>query len=225
MKIDITTEEISGSLKPILNLPNDIYISATDGVNILFKPQIKCDTFFQSGSQLNFNIGSEPENGYYRIGRKVSGMFGIVQDPTNRHLFDIDTGSGIFDVPIIFNSGSYITGSLCVSGSSRISGSFSTQMPTINIESNTGSIDLSVANSFYLLINTNKTHLIFSNHTNGQQVTILINNLNGKQFITMEGTHQITNTNNICQIGYNIFQGICFDNILFGSLNVNNKLI
>lgn len=223
--INIITEEISGSLRLILDLPEDINISSRESIKIISKPQIQADVFIHSGSQINFNIGHESENGYYRIGRRVNGSFGIVQDPTNRHLLDIDTGSAIFDVPVNFNSGSFITGSLSVMGQSTISGSLSTQMPTINIESGTGSINLNEANSFYLNLNSDKTHLIFLNHNNGQRVSMLINNSIKEQIITTDGVH---NENTIAsKIGHTLFEGICFNGILYGSFvgTMNKKII
>jgi hypothetical protein len=79
------------------------------------------DSFIKSGSQINFNIGDGLDGNYYRLSRKVSGEFGIVQDPGNYHLLDINTGSGQFLPRIDFLGGVDVTGSLNVrSGSLEV---------------------------------------------------------------------------------------------------------
>jgi hypothetical protein len=108
------------------------------------------DMFFHTGSQLNFNIGDGQDTNFYRVGKKVSGEWGVVQDPGNYHLLDINTASAVILPPTQFTNGIKgplnITGSVIVSGSINntiISGSIRQRLPFISTGNNTA-----VTNSF-----------------------------------------------------------------------------
>lgn len=91
----------------------------------------------------------------------------------------------------------------------------------------TGSIDLR-SGSFYFVQDDNDpsgAHLIFSNHTEGQLVTILFRDTDSAtQTVTVQGaylcggntsqTNQFTPTGN----GYSLLQGVCYGGVLY--LNV-----
>ncbi len=111
----IGNQVISGSIdvENSLNVNgNSTYNNQTTYNNTI---QYNADSFIKSGSQLNFNIGDGEDGAYYRVSRKVSGVFGIVQDPGNHHLLDISTGSATFETPVVLLSGA--TGSFYGDGS------------------------------------------------------------------------------------------------------------
>jgi hypothetical protein len=117
-----------------------------------------------------------------------------------------------------------VTGSVDVSGSVTITGSMAYDMPTVDIRTTTsGSIDLSLSNTFRVLDDTSPTggHLTFTNHRDGQQVTILINTNGTGQIITLTGVNVITpasgDTNQITlATGNNMLQGVCFGGVFYG---------
>jgi hypothetical protein len=117
-----------------------------------------------------------------------------------------------------------VTGSVDVSGSVTITGSVAYDMPTVDIRTTTsGSIDLSLSNAFRVLDDTSPTggHLTFTNHRDGQQVTILINTNGTGQIITLTGVNVITpasgDTNQITLAsGNNMLQGVCFGGVFYG---------
>jgi len=123
-----------------------------------------------------------------------------------------------------------ITGSLIASGSAHtlignttITGSLACTMPTIDITTTTtGSIDLSLSNTFLVDDDSNPAggHLIFTNHRDGQQVSILINYTGANQSITLEGAKQIAGNNSTSisvDQGYNLLQGVCYGGTFYGS--------
>jgi hypothetical protein len=94
------------------------------------------DMFVKSGSQLNFNIGDGNDGKYYRIGRKVSGEWGIVQDPGNFHLLDISSSFATLLPPTYFTNGLIASGSNTVTGSLNITGSLDVRGGKVDILSN-----------------------------------------------------------------------------------------
>jgi hypothetical protein len=104
-----------------------------------------------------------------------------------------------------------------------VSGSINTPMSTIDITVNTtGSIDLSTGNSFYVLDDGSPAggHLIFTNHKDGQQVSVLINNTGAQSIVTLEGAKQIAGgnaTSITCDPNYNLLQGVVYGGTFYGS--------
>ncbi len=104
-----------------------------------------------------------------------------------------------------------------------ITGSLAYTMPTIDITVNTtGSIDLNLSNTFLVNDDGNPAggHLIFSNHRDGQQVSVLINNTGTDgQSITLEGARSVVGTNATINVdtGYNLLQGVCYGGIFYGT--------
>lgn len=105
------------------------------------------DIFVKSGSQMNFNIGDGEDGSYYRIGRKVSGCFGIVQDPGNHHILDISTTCALFKTPVELSYG--VTGSIDVTGSVNISNVMNLKPQNPLPQGNIGDLAVSSSNHLY----------------------------------------------------------------------------
>jgi hypothetical protein len=115
------------------------------------------------------------------------------------------------------------TGSAVITGSLGVTGSISTEMVTVDITSVTsGSVDLSLSNTFIVLDDNNPAggHLTFTNHREGQQVTVLLNTNAGSQVITLTGAIRIVGAGTSITLnnaGYSIFQGVCYGGVFYGN--------
>lgn len=127
-----------------------IVINANNGssdIEITGLTQYHSDMFVHSGSQLNFNIGDGDDYSYYRLSRKVSGVFGIVQDPGNHHILDISTSSATFETPVEFLHG--VKGSFVVTGSVNISNVMNLKPQNPLPQGNIGDLAVSSSNQLY----------------------------------------------------------------------------
>jgi hypothetical protein len=218
-------------------------MEGNNGFPLTVDGTISTKRFAFAGNPFNSNIGgtfgSLNYDGNNTILQYVNGDFGTPQTSSFSYL-TTDTGSNFTKVQngaayggttaetsLSNNNGvrtfNVNVDSTTVTGSLTVSGSVSTGINTVDIRAVTsGSIDLSLGNSFIVLDDNNPAggHLTFTNHREGQQVTVLLNTNAGSQTITLTGALRIVGQGtsiNLNNSGYSIFIGVCYGGVFYGN--------
>jgi hypothetical protein len=217
-------------------------MEGNNGFPLTVDGTISTKRFAFNGNPFNSTIGgtfgSLNYDGNNTLLQYVNGDFGTPQTASYTYLLT-DTGSNVTNVrngaayagttaetSLSNNNGvrtfNVNVDSTTVTGSLTVSGSISTGINTVDIRAVTsGSIDLSLGNSFIVLDDNNPAggHLTFTNHREGQQVTVLLNTNAGSQTITLTGALRIVGGNSLTlnNSGYSIFIGVCYGGVFYGN--------
>jgi hypothetical protein len=218
-------------------------MEGNNGFPLTVDGTISTKRFAFAGNPFNSNIGgtfgSLNYDGSNTLLQYVNGDFGTPQTSSYTYL-TTNTGSNVTSVingaayggttaetSIINNNGvrtfNVNVDSTTVTGSLTVSGSVSTEMVTVDIRTTTsGSIDLSRSNTFIVLNDNNPAggHLTFTNHREGQQVTVLLDSAQGGESITLTGALRILGQGTLINLnnsGYSIFNGVCSGGVFYGN--------
>jgi hypothetical protein len=163
----------------------------------------------------NVNVDSTAITGSLTVSGGITGSLEGTASFATTASFALNGGGGGSAFPF--------TGSAVITGSLGVSGSISTEMVTVDIRTTTsGSIDLSTSNTFIVLNDNNPAggHLTFTNHREGQQVTVLLNSAQGGESITLTGALRIVGQGTSILLnnsGYSIFIGVCYGGVFYGN--------